>query len=339
MTRSCGSSTRSTGPRPPGRVAGHQRRDRRPHRAAGGLLRRHRRGAVHLRHPGRRRLGRLRRLDGPALLDQDDERDLPPGLTSAHQEWRSRLRDLAGPRAPTSRPGRSGPAATPQPARRGGQPVGAADDRGAGDRDVRGDRPVRPGLDARREPVREGASRRWTLRRSTRRTPRAPRATGPARPLKAMSFVLAAGPTSLKVSCEQVQQELSTEVLPLVSAFVEVTYDFRAGTLTVVAGSKGGQGGRRRRGRLQVRALPHDGHEERRPEGRGLAGRAQRDGRARSGRVRGSTTTRWTCRSSPPARQLIHRADPSAADLPVAVGAGPRGGRRRVRARLRRCPP
>ncbi|MCB8955478.1 MAG: hypothetical protein H6529_03260 [Nocardioides sp.] len=59
-------------------------------------------------------------------------------------------------------------------------------------------------------------------------------------PLKAMSFVLAAGPTSLKVNCEQVQQELSTEVLPLVSAFVEVTYDFRAGTLTVVAGSKGG---------------------------------------------------------------------------------------------------
>ncbi|WP_395659057.1 CARDB domain-containing protein [Nocardioides sp.] len=59
-------------------------------------------------------------------------------------------------------------------------------------------------------------------------------------PLKAMSFVLAAGPTSLKVNCEQVQQELSAEVLPLVSAFVEVTYDFRAGTVTVVAGSKGG---------------------------------------------------------------------------------------------------
>lgn len=74
----------------------------------------------------------------------------------------------------------------------------------------------------------------------------APAATGaesngacPA-PLKAMSFVLAAGPTSLKVNCEQVQQEFSTEVLPLVSAFVEVTYDFRAGSLTVVAGSKGG---------------------------------------------------------------------------------------------------
>ncbi|WP_395695825.1 CARDB domain-containing protein [Nocardioides sp.] len=58
--------------------------------------------------------------------------------------------------------------------------------------------------------------------------------------LKAGSFVLSAGPTSLKVNCEQVQQELSTEVLPLVSAFVEVTYDFRAGTLTVVAGGKGG---------------------------------------------------------------------------------------------------
>ncbi|MFA6298940.1 MAG: CARDB domain-containing protein [Nocardioides sp.] len=57
--------------------------------------------------------------------------------------------------------------------------------------------------------------------------------------LKATSFVLNLGPTVVKVNCEKISQELAGEVLPLLQAFVEVTYDFRAGTVTVVAGAKG----------------------------------------------------------------------------------------------------
>lgn len=57
--------------------------------------------------------------------------------------------------------------------------------------------------------------------------------------LKATSFVLNLGPTVVKVNCEKISQEIAGEVLPLLQAFVEVTYDFRAGTVTVVAGAKG----------------------------------------------------------------------------------------------------
>lgn len=63
--------------------------------------------------------------------------------------------------------------------------------------------------------------------------------------LKTISYKFALGPSEVKVNCEKIQQEFSTEVLPLVNAFAEVSYDFRSGTMTVVAGSKakGGGGG------------------------------------------------------------------------------------------------
>ncbi|GAA3674556.1 hypothetical protein GCM10022237_37670 [Nocardioides ginsengisoli] len=58
--------------------------------------------------------------------------------------------------------------------------------------------------------------------------------------VKRISFKFALGPSSVKVNCESVQQSYSTEVLPLLNAFVEVKYSFRSGGLTVVAGVKGG---------------------------------------------------------------------------------------------------
>ena len=56
--------------------------------------------------------------------------------------------------------------------------------------------------------------------------------------LQAMSFSLAAGPTKLKVSCEKISQTISSGVGPLLGAFASVEYDFRAGKVTVFAGSQ-----------------------------------------------------------------------------------------------------
>jgi hypothetical protein len=63
--------------------------------------------------------------------------------------------------------------------------------------------------------------------------------------VKKISYKFGLGPSEVKVNCEKIQQEFSAEVLPLLHAFAEVSYDFRSGTLTVVAGSKakGGGGG------------------------------------------------------------------------------------------------
>ncbi|WP_244930060.1 CARDB domain-containing protein [Nocardioides sp. W7] len=62
---------------------------------------------------------------------------------------------------------------------------------------------------------------------------------------KKISFKFGLGPSEMKVNCEKVQQEFSAEVLPLLNAFAEISYDFRSGTMTIVAGSKakGGVGG------------------------------------------------------------------------------------------------
>ena len=56
--------------------------------------------------------------------------------------------------------------------------------------------------------------------------------------LQAMSFSLSAGPTKLKVSCEKISQTISSGVGPLLGAFASVEYDFRAGKVTVFAGSQ-----------------------------------------------------------------------------------------------------
>ncbi len=57
-------------------------------------------------------------------------------------------------------------------------------------------------------------------------------------PLAHLTLVAGFGPTKVKVSCEQVKQELSSDVLPFLQAFAEVTYNFRTGKVTVFAGSK-----------------------------------------------------------------------------------------------------
>ncbi len=56
--------------------------------------------------------------------------------------------------------------------------------------------------------------------------------------LNKVSYNVDLGPTSVQVNCESIQQSFSVEALPFLYAFVEVTYDFRSGGLTVVAGSK-----------------------------------------------------------------------------------------------------
>lgn len=63
--------------------------------------------------------------------------------------------------------------------------------------------------------------------------------------VKKISYKFGLGPSEVKVNCEKIQQEFSAEVLPLLHAFAEVSYDFRSGTMTIVAGSKakGGGGG------------------------------------------------------------------------------------------------
>lgn len=59
--------------------------------------------------------------------------------------------------------------------------------------------------------------------------------------LRSFDLVLPLDSVTLKGNCEKVSTELSATVLPLVAAFVELTYDNRAGTVTLVAGGKAGQ--------------------------------------------------------------------------------------------------
>lgn len=59
--------------------------------------------------------------------------------------------------------------------------------------------------------------------------------------LRSFDLVLPLDSVTLKGNCEKVTTELSASVLPLVAAFAEVTYDNRAGTITLVAGGKAGQ--------------------------------------------------------------------------------------------------
>lgn len=58
--------------------------------------------------------------------------------------------------------------------------------------------------------------------------------------LKNLSLKASLGPTSLKVSCERIEQSFSKEVIPLLHVFVDVKFDFRSGHVSVWAGVKGG---------------------------------------------------------------------------------------------------
>jgi hypothetical protein len=58
--------------------------------------------------------------------------------------------------------------------------------------------------------------------------------------LKALSLKATLGPTSLKVSCERIEQSFSKEIIPLLHVFVDVKFDFRTGNVSFWAGSKGG---------------------------------------------------------------------------------------------------
>jgi len=58
--------------------------------------------------------------------------------------------------------------------------------------------------------------------------------------LKAMNLRASLGPTTLKVSCERIEQGFSVNVLPLLDVFVDVKFDFRTGNVSMWAGSKGG---------------------------------------------------------------------------------------------------
>lgn len=58
--------------------------------------------------------------------------------------------------------------------------------------------------------------------------------------LKNLSLKAALGPTSLKVSCERIEQSFSKEIIPLLHVFVDVKFDFRSGHISVWAGVKGG---------------------------------------------------------------------------------------------------
>lgn len=61
--------------------------------------------------------------------------------------------------------------------------------------------------------------------------------------LKAMNVRAKLGPSTLKVSCERIEQSLSAEVLPLLHLFIDVKLDFRTGNVSVWAGVKGGTSG------------------------------------------------------------------------------------------------
>lgn len=58
--------------------------------------------------------------------------------------------------------------------------------------------------------------------------------------LKNLSLKASLGPTSLKVSCERIEQSFSAEIIPLLHVFVDVKFDFRTGNVSFWAGSKGG---------------------------------------------------------------------------------------------------
>lgn len=58
--------------------------------------------------------------------------------------------------------------------------------------------------------------------------------------LKAMNLRANLGPTTVKISCERIEQGFSVNVLPLLDVFVDVKFDFRTGNVSVWAGSKGG---------------------------------------------------------------------------------------------------
>jgi tetratricopeptide (TPR) repeat protein len=58
--------------------------------------------------------------------------------------------------------------------------------------------------------------------------------------LKAMNLRATLGPTTIKISCERVEQGFSAEIIPLLHVFVDVKFDFRTGNVSVWAGSKGG---------------------------------------------------------------------------------------------------
>lgn len=75
-------------------------------------------------------------------------------------------------------------------------------------------------------------------------TPEGPAAPGASSPgpctdqIKAFDIVMSIGPVTVKVNCEKVQLGITTEeVLPLLTAFAEVTYDFRAGKVTIFSGA------------------------------------------------------------------------------------------------------
>lgn len=58
--------------------------------------------------------------------------------------------------------------------------------------------------------------------------------------LKNLSLRASLGPTSLKVSCERIEQSFSAEIIPLLHVFVDVKFDFRTGNVSFWAGAKGG---------------------------------------------------------------------------------------------------
>ncbi|WP_183094736.1 CARDB domain-containing protein [Nocardioides stalactiti] len=58
--------------------------------------------------------------------------------------------------------------------------------------------------------------------------------------LKAMNLRATLGPSTVKISCERIEQGFALPVLPLLEAFVDVKFDFRTGNVSVFAGSKGG---------------------------------------------------------------------------------------------------
>lgn len=67
-----------------------------------------------------------------------------------------------------------------------------------------------------------------------------PNGSGPCpKGLKAISAVIDLSVVKVKVNCEEVKTEASTEMIPLVKAFVEVKYNFKDGTTTVFGGAKG----------------------------------------------------------------------------------------------------
>lgn len=61
--------------------------------------------------------------------------------------------------------------------------------------------------------------------------------------LKAMNVRAKLGSSSLKITCERIEQSISAEVLPLLHLFLDVKFDFRTGNVSVWAGVKGGTSG------------------------------------------------------------------------------------------------